>query len=73
MLKIMAPVVKHSAYRQRVYQRPDGVIELVIGDADQDPTWNLLADHDVDQVSTITDHVEPTPAPTPDPTPAPAA
>ena len=67
MLKISAPVVKHSAYRQRVYQLPDGSIELVVdgGNVVIDPSWILLADHDVVQVSTITDHVEPIPAPVP--------
>lgn len=72
MIKISSPVVKHSAYRQRVYQLTDGSIELVMGDSLQDPSWILLADHDVVQVSTITDHVAPVPAPTPDPEPTPA-
>lgn len=52
--------VKKSVYRQRVYRAVDGTIELVFGnDPVSDETWVLLADHDICQVVTVTDHVEP--------------
>jgi hypothetical protein len=59
--------VKTAQYRQRVFQMPDGAIVLVFGD---DPAPNdgvLLADHDVITVTTVSEHVEPTPVPTPIP------
>jgi hypothetical protein len=57
-------VVKKSQYRQRVYQMADGSIVLVFND---DPVpvdangvdGKVLCDHDISDVSTVTDHVEP--------------
>ena len=55
----MSVSIKKSSYRQRVYQLPDGSIVLVFG-SDAAPTdGKLLADHDIVDVATISDHVEP--------------
>ncbi len=52
--------VKKMSYRQRIYKLPDGSIQLVFG---SDPVaatdWVLLADHDVNEVIEVTDHVQP--------------
>lgn len=52
--------IKKSQYRQRVYQLVDGTVVLVFGnDPAPAPDAKLLADHDIVDVATITDHVEP--------------
>lgn len=51
--------VKKSSYRQRVYQLEDGSIVLVFGSDVIPENAKLLADHDVQEVATVTDHVEP--------------
>lgn len=61
MYKLDGPITKRSAYRQRVFRLPDNTIELVLGDSTQPSEWILLADHDVVQVSVVSDHVEPVP------------
>lgn len=53
--------IKKSEYRQRVYQMPDGSILLVFGEDVAPEEANLLADHDVSDVTTVTDHVEAAP------------
>jgi hypothetical protein len=48
-------------FRVRVYQLPDGTIEVFIGDGHLpiDPSWVLLKDQDVVETKVMTDHVEP--------------
>lgn len=67
MLKLSGPVIKRSSFRQRVYQLPDNTIELVLGNDPQPAEWVLLADHDIVQITTVTDHMDPVPAPEPAP------
>lgn len=50
--------VKKSAYRQRVYQLEDGSIILVFGNDPAPENAKLLADHDVSDVTIVTDHIE---------------
>jgi hypothetical protein len=60
----MEATVKKSSYRQRIYQMSDGSIFLVFGnDPVSDVGAKLLADHDIVDVATVTDHVEPAPVP----------
>lgn len=52
--------IKKSQYRQRVYQAElNGEISLVYGDGPGPDTSKLLADHDVVELITVTDHIEP--------------
>lgn len=52
--------LKKSAYRQRIYQATDGSITLVFGnDLIPPEAGKLLADHDIVDTCTVTDHVEP--------------
>ncbi len=50
-------VTKKSQYRQRVYQQADGTITLVFGNDPAPEDAKLLADHDIVDVATVTDHV----------------
>ena len=58
----MAQQLKKLQYRQRIYQGSDGTITLVYG-SDPIPVnidgteMSLLADHDVAELVTVTDHV----------------
>ena len=55
----MAQTVKKSQYRQRVYQSTvDQSVTLVFGDDPAPADSNLLADHDIVDTATVTDHVE---------------
>jgi hypothetical protein len=56
-------MIKKSQYRQRVYQMTDGSITLVFGDDVGPADAKLLADHDIVDMASVTDHVEPTPEP----------
>lgn len=51
-------VIKKSTYRQRIYQMTDGSIILVFGNDDPPVGGKLLADHDINDSCTVTDHVE---------------
>jgi hypothetical protein len=57
----MPAISKKAQYRQRVYQLPDGSIQLVFGSDAPPVDGKLLADHDIVDIVTVTDHVEPTP------------
>lgn len=57
--------VKKASYRQRVYQLPDSSIQLIFGEDAPPDGAKLLADHDIVDVATVSDHVEPVPVPTP--------
>lgn len=50
--------IKKSQYRLRVYQLSDLSIQLVFGEDPAPSDAKLLSDHDVSEVSTITNHVE---------------
>lgn len=50
--------IKKSAYRQRVYQLEDSSIQLVFGNDPGPENAKLLADHDIVDTATITDHVD---------------
>jgi hypothetical protein len=63
MWKLDGPVTKHSQFRQRVYRLPNNTIELILGNDPQPAEWDLLADHDISQVTVVTDHVDPAPTP----------
>lgn len=52
-------VMKKSSYRQRVYQAPDGSITLIFGNDAAPEGQKLLADHDIMDIVTVNDHVEP--------------
>lgn len=62
--------VKKSQYRQRIFQMVDGSIIIVyendpipVDDIDDKLVpGTILADHDVIETATVTDHVEPVPA-----------
>ena len=49
--------IKKAAFRQRVYQLPDGTIQLVFGNDPGPVDAKLLADHDVIETQTVTAHV----------------
>lgn len=49
--------IKRSSYRQRIYQMPDGSIQLVFGNDPAPVDGKLLADHDIVDTTTVTDHV----------------
>ena len=60
-------IIKQSSYRQRVYQDPTSKeITLIYGEDAAPVGATLLADHDVMDFTTVTDHVETV---TPDPLP----
>lgn len=52
--------IKKSSYRQRVYQLPDGSIQLVFGTDEGPVDGKLLADHDIVDMAIVSDHVETT-------------
>lgn len=54
-----APQIKKSHYRLRVYQLQDLSIQLVFGSDEAPVDAKLLSDHNVEEVTTVTDHVEP--------------
>ena len=49
---------KKAQYRQRVYQLDDGTIVLVYGCDEAPSNGKILADHDIVELVTVTDHVE---------------
>lgn len=50
--------VKKATYRLRVYQLPDMSIQLVFGEDVAPDGSKLLSDHDVSEVTTVSDHAE---------------
>jgi len=49
---------KKSHYRLRVCKDSNGIIQLVFGNEDVDPTFEIISDHDVSETIEVVDHVK---------------